>query len=78
MQSNVACFIQYHDPLEDRGTWEANFTFSNNTATGYSNLIYSTSVYPCARENTKDNLELVESLLFCINPYCMGIRGKQL
>lgn len=69
MTSNVACFIRYYYPLDDRKDWKANFTFVNNSATGHSHSIYSTSVYPCARGNIEDNLQLVDTLLFCINPY---------
>lgn len=69
MESDIACFIRYSDPVQSRRFWKANFTFVNNTSTRSGNSIYSASVYPCALDNIEQNLNLTETLLFCINPY---------
>ena len=69
VQSSRACFIVYSDPFEDRSNWRANFTFEDNTSINASNSIFTTSAFPCAKENTDVTKNLSETLLFCHNHY---------
>ena len=41
------CFFQYHKPTIPPSDWPVNFTFTNNSADGNSNSIYTTSIQPC-------------------------------
>jgi predicted outer membrane repeat protein len=45
------CFIRYYNLYDGPMKWQTEFIFTNNTAGGYVNSIYSTSVASCALIN---------------------------
>ncbi len=44
---NQNCFFQYYKPTIRPSNWSSSFVFTNNTANGTSNSIYTTSIQPC-------------------------------
>ncbi len=46
------CFLSYEDLFTHPDDWNATFFFWNNSAGIHGNSIYSTSIFPCAKESS--------------------------
>ncbi|XP_064395419.1 uncharacterized protein LOC135342585 [Halichondria panicea] len=64
---NQNCFFQYYKPTVPPSKWSTSFVFTNNTANGTSNSIYTTSVQPCkwpSNNSTTSNFHHTDDV-FC-------------